>query len=923
MEKLLERERELAAVEVLLERGGILVVEGRAGIGKTSLVEVACRRAEERGHETLRARGSELEADFAFGVVRQLFERRLADASADEREALLVGPAAAVRPLLLGQLGEASAYDTSFAVLHGLYWLAANLAARRPLLLAVDDAHWADEPSLRWLAYLAARLEGLALALLVALRPAAPTAMGASLLALCTEAQTVVRPALLSEGAASAIVRATLGDTASEALCAAAWAASGGNPLYLAELLRAVGLDERPLAELQPAELLVGGREGIARRVVARVRDLDPRALGLAQVLAVLGDGCELRHAAAIAGVEMADATRLAAGLVRLEVLAADDPPRFIHPVVRDALEASLASDERDAAHRSAARLLHAAGAPAGQVAAHLVGARPAGDRWVLARLQEAAQAAMASGAPQVAAGLLDRALAEPPSPDQRVGVLREVARAEASAGREAACVRLEEALRLAADPRERAEIALEVAEAYAALFRWVEAVDVIERAPAELGESDAALAARLEGELVVCGLHDARRAARPWRGPRPLRQLLAEVGLKRYRDDDDQPVDDLCPEAGQPNGDDASVDRADDERGHERPENTPAPAEDGCAAQEHRGQRVQQVAVAERGPEVQHLQAHHHPGERRRQPHRRERDELHPVRVDPHQPGALRVVAHQVHVGAEPVPIQHEPDERGDRDSPEHLHRDDPADAPHQRGVQQRPFRRRQAAPVAAGDDQHHPAPEELRPDRRHQRGNPDADDDDPVQPAGKRSGQQRGEEGEREAPGRRHHRGEGDHAERHDGGERQVDLARHHQQRQRQRHQGEERGGGHERLVDLPRQERARRADQEDEPDDERDDDDADLQRIAPGEDSSRRLASAWGKGAWLAPGNQAHRSLAPCGLASISPDFPSPRRGAASPAARPARSLRAGTGPPPGRGPGSPPGPPPGRRGRCCGR
>ena len=97
----------------------------------------------------------------------------------------------------------------------------------------------------------------------------------------------------------------------------------------------------------------------------------------------------------------------------------------------------------------------------------------------------------------------------------QRVGVLREAARAEASAGRETACVQLEEALRLATDPRERAEIALEVAEAYAALFRWVDAVDVIERALAELGEADEVLAARLEGELVVCGLHDARRASR------------------------------------------------------------------------------------------------------------------------------------------------------------------------------------------------------------------------------------------------------------------------------------------------------------------------------------------------------------------------------------------------------------------------
>ena len=98
----------------------------------------------------------------------------------------------------------------------------------------------------------------------------------------------------------------------------------------------------------------------------------------------------------------MTDATRLAAGLVRLEVLAADDPPSFIHPVVRDALEASLAGDERDAAHRSAASLLHADRAPAGQIAAHLAVVRPAGDEWVLARLDEAAQQAIEDGAGQI-----------------------------------------------------------------------------------------------------------------------------------------------------------------------------------------------------------------------------------------------------------------------------------------------------------------------------------------------------------------------------------------------------------------------------------------------------------------------------------------------------------------------------------------
>jgi DNA-binding CsgD family transcriptional regulator len=514
--RLREREGELAATEALLERrGGVLVVEGRAGIGKTSLVEVACSRAGELGLEVMRARGSQLEAGFAFGVVRQLFERRLADAGADERGALLAGPAAAVRPLLSGERAAESASDSSFAVLHGLYWLVTNVAASRPLLIAVDDAHWADEPSLRWLAYLAPRLEGLAAGMLVAWRHGDPAVMQAPLLAVRAEAAEVLRPALLSEEAVSAAVSAAAGGEASDELCAAVYAACGGNPLYLTELMRAAGRDGRPLAALDPGELLVGGLEGIARAVIARVQGLGPEAVGLAQALAVAGDGCELRHAAAMAGVPMGSAVRLAEGLVRVEVLTADDRPRFVHPVIREALDASLGSGERDHAHRRAARLLHADGAPPGQVAAHLTGVRPEGDGWVLARLREAAQAAMDGGAPQAAADLLGRALAEPPPPGQRAGVLREAARAEAAAGREMACAHLEEALQLAADPRERAEIALEVAETYAALFRWVDAVDVIERALAELNDSDKELAARLEGEMVVAGLLDARRAGR------------------------------------------------------------------------------------------------------------------------------------------------------------------------------------------------------------------------------------------------------------------------------------------------------------------------------------------------------------------------------------------------------------------------
>jgi hypothetical protein len=310
----------------------------------------------------------------------------------------------------------------------------------------------------------------------------------------------------LSQSAVAKIVRDVVGARASDERCVTVWRQSGGNPFYVYELLRA---DDEPPSGVTRTGL------GLTRQVAARVRRLDRRALYFAQALAVLGDSCDLSHVARLAGVEIDAALRLAAGLVRQEVLADDNPPRFLHPVLREALEASLGTDERHSAHQAAARLLHADGAASGRVAAHLLRVRPAGDPWVLARLREAARAAVESGAPSAGADLLRRALAEPPPPDERVGVLRQAAEAEVLAGREVACVLLEEALELLVDPRERAQIGLKLARANANLYRWADAVDVCGRARAELGDRDRALTGRLEAELVVCGLRDASRAAR------------------------------------------------------------------------------------------------------------------------------------------------------------------------------------------------------------------------------------------------------------------------------------------------------------------------------------------------------------------------------------------------------------------------
>jgi hypothetical protein len=152
-----------------------MALEGSAGIGKTRLLRAAMELAAENNMAVISARGGQMEAEFAFGLARQLFEPVLAVAAASEREAMLEGAAAPAAWLVEGGRADrphepVGGGDRGFATLHGLYWLTAKVAAPVPLLMVIDDAHWADVPSLRFLVYLARRLHGLPVLLLVASR---------------------------------------------------------------------------------------------------------------------------------------------------------------------------------------------------------------------------------------------------------------------------------------------------------------------------------------------------------------------------------------------------------------------------------------------------------------------------------------------------------------------------------------------------------------------------------------------------------------------------------------------------------------------------------------------------------------------------------------------------------------------------------
>jgi DNA-binding CsgD family transcriptional regulator len=513
---LLERHRELAALRAALESarsgdGRLVVIEGAAGIGKTRLLSEARRLAP--GFEVLSARAGELESDFAFGIVRQLFEGMLAGAPADLRAELLSGAAALAAPLLAGvpsECGEPGA-DTSFAMLHGLYWLAANLALRRPTLLIVDDLHWADEPSLRWLGYIAKRLEGLPLLVLVATRPPEHARAPALVTEILTDAlASVIRPAALGRESAAVLAETLFGLEPDAGFAAALRDASGGNPLYLAAILDAVAREQIPPTSEHAPRLLELGGEAISRAVALRLSRLSPEAVALVRAAAILGDQTELAIAASLADLNSLAALNAAALLVRNDLFDRESPIAFSHPIVRSAVLAEMNAAERMRLHRRAAKVLLEAGAPPERAATYLMSAMPAHDGFVVTTLRRAAERSQAQGAPEAAIAYLQRALEEPPAEEDRPGVLGALGIAETHAFKsDAAIDHLAQALAQFDDITRRPDLVLAYVIALTSQADSTRAGFELLEQLGENSQSDRGFRERVEAQLIAAAHYD------------------------------------------------------------------------------------------------------------------------------------------------------------------------------------------------------------------------------------------------------------------------------------------------------------------------------------------------------------------------------------------------------------------------------
>jgi DNA-binding CsgD family transcriptional regulator len=512
---LIERDSEIHTLRRSLARlragqGGLVVLDAGAGLGKTALLRRARELATDEGCTVLSARGAELEREFTFGVVRQLFGPAL---SRDDptRDKVFTGAAQATESLFAagGNAADRSAAPGSlYTLLNGLYWLLVTLAESAPLVLLVDDAQWGDSPSLRFLGFLARRLDSVAVLVIIATRAAEHDEDGLLEDILAADELTLLRLKSLSGQAVTTLVRRELGPDAHDEFCAACHAVTSGNPLFVRELLRVLLADNVRPDSAGVSSVAKVGPDAVHWYVAARLRRQPAEVRGVARAVAVLGNDTALALVAGQAGLSLPAAAAASEKLTRFGIFDRVDPPAFVHAIVRDVALSLVPLVDRSAEHERAASVLLQAGAPLARVASHLLRTAPGGVEERVGVLIAAAEQAMRDGSPEGAAVFLARARAEPPAPALRAEISRQLGncRAHHLAITDAE-IHLREALALADNPRQRALCAYSLARFRNACGEPGEAVPLLIRALDELDgradPQDAPLVLELEAELI------------------------------------------------------------------------------------------------------------------------------------------------------------------------------------------------------------------------------------------------------------------------------------------------------------------------------------------------------------------------------------------------------------------------------------
>ncbi|MFI6493182.1 ATP-binding protein [Streptomyces sp. NPDC050564] len=442
---LFERESELAAAEDALSeltglnrdggepperpRGALLAFAGRAGIGKTTLLAEVRRRAAAKGCTVLSARGGDQEQRVAFHVARQLLQPQLAGSPEPELRSQLGSWYAIVGPALGLCAPSEGAPPDQQGLRDGLDWVLTHLAVQRaPMVLVLDDAHWADPESLSWLAAFAPRAEELPLLLVVAYRPDELPDHAETFRGLPGRAgQRPIDLEPLSAAAVARLVREDLGTQADDAFCRECWAVTAGNPFEAVELTAKVR--DRGLIPTEAGAHLLRDLAAAVKGsgLIARLERLGPSTVRFAWACAVLGTEIHPTLAAAVAGLGSEEAADAADALRGARILTGADILEFVHPLIATAVYRAIPGGVRVALHGQAAWCVVDEGLGPSAAARHLLETHPDGDPWIVQQLRAAARETLRAGAPDAARRYLARALREPPPFEERAAVLYEL----------------------------------------------------------------------------------------------------------------------------------------------------------------------------------------------------------------------------------------------------------------------------------------------------------------------------------------------------------------------------------------------------------------------------------------------------------------------------------------------------------------
>jgi DNA-binding CsgD family transcriptional regulator/tetratricopeptide (TPR) repeat protein len=419
-------------------RGGFVLIRAGAGIGKTALVDEGVRLAGRRRFRVIRTRATRVEEASGDGVFARLWDL------AGRQDGAGGGAGR----------GEGGEFDR----------LLADLASAGPVAIALDDAQWCEPETLRALLRLAPWIETLPIAVLIAARDGERG--GAGLLdALAAEpnAETIL-PGPLSEAGVATLFERRSGASPEPEFARACHLWTGGNPFLATEV--AVAMER---AGVPPAALSIGWMRGarppaVAADLALRLGRLGSASRSLASALALLavdGEGVETAPAARLAELPQEEASAALEELIAAGIARVGPPLEFAQPLLGALTYDSLPAARRGAEHGRAAALLAEWGAGSEAIARHLVRSDPTADPTAVAALRESAARELSQGAPAKAAGLLRRALREPPPPAERYETLLESAAAEDLASRpDLGEERLREALLLAPDDSERSRVA-------------------------------------------------------------------------------------------------------------------------------------------------------------------------------------------------------------------------------------------------------------------------------------------------------------------------------------------------------------------------------------------------------------------------------------------------------------------------------